>query len=51
MVRPWWGPGGSNYAMLLLVVLWAVGTTVFMFREPAVAAVLMAMVPVAARST
>lgn len=44
MVRP----RRLNYPMLMLVVLWAVGTTVFMFREPAVAAVLMAMVPVAA---
>lgn len=52
MVRPWRRPGGLNYPMLLLVVLWAMGTTVLMFREPAIAAVLMAIVPVAAaRST
>lgn len=51
MVSPWWRPGGLNYPMLMLVVLWFVGTTVFMFREPAVAAVLIAMVPVTARST
>lgn len=48
MVRPWPRTGGLNYPMLLLVILWAVGTTVLMFREPAAAAVLMAMVPVAA---
>lgn len=51
MVRPGHRPGGVNYPMLLLVVLWAVCITVFMFLEPAIAAVLMAMVPVvAARS-
>lgn len=46
MVRPPWRPSGLNYPMLLLVVLWAAGITVFMFREPAIAAALMAMVPV-----
>ena len=50
MIKRWLRPDGPNYPMLMLVVLWAAGTTVFMFREPAVAAVLIAMIPPAAGS-
>lgn len=43
------------YPILMLLALWAVDTTVLMFRDPAAAAVLIAMVPVlvvlVARST
>lgn len=38
-----WKPSGLNSPMQLLVILWAVDIAVFMFREPAIAAVLMAM--------
>ncbi len=55
MINPWWRPGGLNYPILMLLALWAVDTTVLMFRDPAAAAVLIAMVPVlvvlVARST
>lgn len=44
MVGPGWRPGGLNYEKLMLVALWSVGTTVFIFHDPAVAAVLIAMV-------
>lgn len=52
MINPRWRPGGLNYPMLMLVVLWAVDTTVLMFRDPAAAAVMIAIVPVlVARNT
>lgn len=50
MIRPPRTRGGRNYPMLLLVALWAVVVTVLIFREPAAAAVLMAIVPIAARN-